>query len=174
MESVVGAEYTGEYDFNGKWSGKGNLRFATGTVYIGNFQDGAFQGEGQLVFPNGAVYRSIWKDGREIEGKSSYQWKDGLPHNIYEAWKYLDGFDRRLWPEVSVAPAGRPNGTIDYPLGKKHTQTDATHPPVAVLDDSVLKSALAGIVPAPPKPVQATHVPEPASGRKSRTSRQQQ
>lgn len=172
MESVVGAVYTGEFDFNGKWSGQGNLRFASGIVYTGSFRDGAFHGEGQLIFPNGAVYKSIWQEGREAEGRSSYQWNDGLPFNIYEGWAYLDGFDRRLWPEVRIAPDGRPNGSIDYALGKKHAQTDATYPPVAILDDQVLKTAVQGVVPTPPKPVPVVPVEAvPPHGRHSKGGR---
>ena len=106
------AQYKGERDYNGLFSGEGELVCDGGVVYSGAFADGAFHGAGQLTYPSGHVYRARWVAGVEVPGSGSYQWKDGLPYNCppdfpaSEAqlrdparWPFLHDFDRRLWPE---------------------------------------------------------------------------
>lgn len=163
LEGTVGAKYTGALDFNGKWAGEGTLSYPNGVSFRGHFLDGQFHGPGELVFPNGAVYKSTWNEGREVDKHSSYQWADGLPFNLYQEWPYLEGFDRRMWPELRVAPDGRPSGHIHHPSRKVHAQTEASFTPVANIADEDIHRAVTGMV-SPPRLALALPLPAAATG----------
>lgn len=133
-ESTVGAVYTGALDFNGKWVGAGELRYADGTTYAGTFRDGQFDGRGVLTLPNGAAYAGVWRAGREVVEESSYVWADGLAFDLdrgrapgagAEGWAYLKAPDRRLWAgELDAQPHARP-AALTPATHAAHAQTGA-------------------------------------------------
>ena len=58
-----GTMYAGEWK-NGAMHGNGILFFCTGDFYVGSLQKNASHGVGVLLQKNGAVSSGIWKDGR--------------------------------------------------------------------------------------------------------------
>ena len=58
-----GTMYAGEWK-NGAMHGNGILHFCTGDFYVGSLQKNASHGVGVLLQKNGAVSSGIWKNGR--------------------------------------------------------------------------------------------------------------
>lgn len=74
------------FDFGGAMfcSGKGELRFPSGAVYKGTFENGRFSGQGMLTYSGGAVYEGRWKNG-EKDGRGKMLYPSGI---IYDGqWK---------------------------------------------------------------------------------------
>jgi len=72
--------YTGQFNQEGKWEGKGLLKFANGNIYEGEFKGGLPNGKGNFKFANGNIYEGDYKNGL-FDGKGIFKWNDG---DIYE------------------------------------------------------------------------------------------
>lgn len=114
-----GAVYEGAYE-NGRFSGKGKMTWEDGSVYEGEWIEGKRHGEGRIVYSDGSVYKGNWVAGRR-EGWGKYSYKNG---SIYKGY----------W--VKDQPNGR--GTMTYTdgatyegewkQGKKHGKGQYTYP----------------------------------------------
>lgn len=58
----VNTSYKGQVK-DGRFDGKGEYNFSTGTRYEGELKDGAFHGNGTLHFENGSKYLAVWNEG---------------------------------------------------------------------------------------------------------------
>eukprot|EP00038_Savillea_parva_P006528 m.164345 g.164345 ORF g.164345 m.164345 type:complete len:155 (-) comp12408_c0_seq1:634-1098(-) len=58
-----GDEYRGQWNGEGKRHGLGLLKFADGTEYAGDFENGMNHGFGVLTFPDKSSYAGEFKDG---------------------------------------------------------------------------------------------------------------
>lgn len=61
----------------GRRHGKGELKFADGTCYKGNFENGLFHGSGVLVFPDGSRYEGEFAQGK-FQGVGIFSRFDGM------------------------------------------------------------------------------------------------
>lgn len=69
-------EYTGEYNVEGKYHGKGVFKFASGDVYDGEWKDGQMDGQGMYKYSDGDVYEGNYKNG-QYDGYGEYRYASG-------------------------------------------------------------------------------------------------
>ncbi len=90
--------YEGKYNAAGEREGYGTMRFATGSVYEGQWKGGKQEGRGTYRFANGDVYEGEYKGGKE-ERRGTYRHAEG---HVYEGefkecihgrgtYRYADG-----------------------------------------------------------------------------------
>lgn len=72
-----GDSFEGNIDSNGLKTGLGVLKFADGTLYMGNFAEGKFSGLGTLTFSNGARFEGEFRKGM-MQGYGTYANADGM------------------------------------------------------------------------------------------------
>eukprot|EP00041_Stephanoeca_diplocostata_P005560 m.63967 g.63967 ORF g.63967 m.63967 type:complete len:155 (+) comp15866_c0_seq2:127-591(+) len=70
-------EYRGQWSAEGKRHGLGVLKFADGTEYAGEFQNGMNAGFGVLTFSDGSSYSGEFSDGK-YEGFGTFTGKDKM------------------------------------------------------------------------------------------------
>ncbi|XP_067858137.1 MORN repeat-containing protein 4 isoform X2 [Heptranchias perlo] len=71
-----GSNYTGQFE-NGLFSGRGTLLFSDGSSYEGEFVQGKFQGVGVFTRCDGMKFEGEFKNGR-VEGYGLLTFPDGL------------------------------------------------------------------------------------------------
>ena len=57
-----GESYVGEF-WKNQPHGYGTSKFEDGAQYSGRYKLGAFHGQGTLIFPDGAKFEGIWREG---------------------------------------------------------------------------------------------------------------
>lgn len=66
---ILGPEYWGTYigclNADGLMHGKGEIVFASGDLYKGNWTEGKMHGQGKYGYANGDVYNGQWKAGKK-------------------------------------------------------------------------------------------------------------
>ena len=70
-----GNTYDGEFAY-GVPNGKGLMKFKGGSEYLGDFKNGKMEGQGTILLASGDSYLGDWKDG-EAEGNGTYKKNDG-------------------------------------------------------------------------------------------------
>ncbi len=93
-----GTKYQGDW-FEGRMQGHGSYTTPEGDTYIGEMEDNQFNGEGTLTKATGDIYSGFWIDG-VLNGQGSLTTKDGL--------LYVGGFSDNLF---------HGNGSLTYPDG---------------------------------------------------------
>jgi hypothetical protein len=68
--------YSGDFDPEGRYHGKGAVTFIGGNTYAGEFCHGLMHGQGEFCWTDGVVYRGEFIEGR-ICGVGGYVWHDG-------------------------------------------------------------------------------------------------
>mmetsp|Transcript_29922 Transcript_29922/g.67539 ORF Transcript_29922/g.67539 Transcript_29922/m.67539 type:complete len:593 (-) Transcript_29922:41-1819(-) len=78
--------YTGEYNIVGKRHGDGELLWANGDKYVGDFKNGYIDGRGTISFHDGTEYHGQWRSNK-FHGEGTRRFKNG---NIYNG-NYANG-----------------------------------------------------------------------------------
>ncbi|MDA8873861.1 hypothetical protein N9J12_08585 [Alphaproteobacteria bacterium] len=73
-----GGKYVGEFS-NGVKHGQGNLTYANGEKYVGEWKDNKRDGEGALTLASGTKYVGEWKNGKQ-DGKGTLTGADGYKY----------------------------------------------------------------------------------------------
>ena len=73
-----GGKYVGEFS-NGVKHGQGNLTYANGEKYVGKWKDNKRDGEGALTLASGTKYVGEWKNGKQ-DGKGTLTGADGYKY----------------------------------------------------------------------------------------------
>ena len=84
-DEIVDFEYNGSF-LNGKYNGKGELKFKNWDNYIVEFEEGKICGHGVFDYKNGSRYEGNFKNGLR-NGFGKFSFKNG---NIYEGF-FEDG-----------------------------------------------------------------------------------
>lgn len=74
--SSIREEYSGEYNAEGKYHGKGMFKYASGDVYDGEWKNGKMDGQGLYKFADGDIYEGEYKNGL-FEGYGEYKFSSG-------------------------------------------------------------------------------------------------
>ena len=80
--------------------GRGSVRYASGDLFEGNFEDNQRKGTGKYSYEDGAVYQGQWERDKK-SGKGTITYKD---HNEFSA-HFLSGEVRDVsgkWGDWSV------------------------------------------------------------------------
>ena len=85
--------------------GGGVYRFASGTVYEGEWKNGICEGKGLMKYANGNIYDGEFKNGVP-DGKGTIKWEAGMEYAVYE------GDVRNNMPEGQ--------GTYRWPDGRSY------------------------------------------------------
>lgn len=73
VEKIKRFGYDGAVDGNGKYHGRGVLKYESGRSYEGDFQNGKFHGQGKMIYENYNMYEGSWEnDKRHGYGTISY------------------------------------------------------------------------------------------------------
>ena len=93
-------QYKGSWK-NGRFNGRGNLKYKNGNSFTGFFKDGAKHGYGSLISVNGYEYHGNWINGKQT-GEGQVHYKNG---DIYTG-SFLDGL-RNGFGELFTSTNGR-------------------------------------------------------------------
>lgn len=69
--------YVGQLDQNMKRCGRGVIRYESGRIYEGSWQDDVRHGQGFEHFANGSQYLGEYKLGK-VSGQGKYTWLSGM------------------------------------------------------------------------------------------------
>ncbi len=128
-------------------NGTGEMNYATGHSFSGEFKDGMRHGKGVMLLPGGRKITGIWDSNEIIEGTSTYS--DGTTYTGQWQFREREGQGTMTWPDgrkytggykdglrhgkgIMVYPDGRiydgqyqygkrtGHGTMTYPDGRKY------------------------------------------------------
>lgn len=74
VQWASGDRYEGNYR-DGLYDGKGKYSYASGEVYEGEFKEDYMHGKGRMAYPNGDWYEGDFKDDKK-SGQGVYYWAD--------------------------------------------------------------------------------------------------
>lgn len=84
-----GSFYEGEWE-DGKFHGKGKFNWTDGSSYEGEYEHGKKEGQGSFVYPSKKVYRGRWHNGKqEGEGTLLDSDENSLKSGTWSQGKYL-------------------------------------------------------------------------------------
>src|SRR5690606_8035848 len=99
--SLTIKSYSGDYDENSRFTGKGKATFIDGFTYEGTFVDGYMHGEGTIV----------WDDGLRYEGMIEYNCPNGHGKYIwYQIYREKKNLIYRYRPDQSTYEGEIKNG----------------------------------------------------------------
>lgn len=93
-----GANYDGEYNYDGQKDGIGRFEWASGAVYEGDFVEDRLEGSGYFRWPCGSSYEGTWRDGR-MHGFGLFRWADGRSYEGEYKNDFKDGQGIFRWPD---------------------------------------------------------------------------
>lgn len=92
-----GDVYIGEYK-DGYRTGKGELNFADGSRYVGEFFESMLSGYGVMTWDDGSIYKGWWKNGN-YHGKGTIEYENGNKYVGFFIDGLEDGYGVYEWPD---------------------------------------------------------------------------
>lgn len=96
-----GAKYAGGWK-DGKRHAKGDMTFANGDVYKGNWAENSPNGQGQFIGVTGVQYAGGWKDGK-VRTTTTLFSSPSFSHPTQSTLSGADHFCRRLRSSMARA-----------------------------------------------------------------------
>ena len=75
-------QYEGNFK-DGKFEGKGLIRYFNGSVFKGNFENGNKEGFGEFSFSHATFHKGFYKDNKAV-GKSVMRFYMSVPPTFYD------------------------------------------------------------------------------------------
>jgi hypothetical protein len=91
-----GSKYVGDFSFGRKV--RGELTFASGDTYTGEFLGRKFEGWGVLTYSDGKKYTGNWKQDLK-HGHGTLTWPDGRKYEGYWSNDAADGMGTFYWSD---------------------------------------------------------------------------